>query len=58
MKGIIIMELNFYERFFLESYKEKKGYNVSDGYMGLVNGEYKHFASEADYNDYIDDEDD
>lgn len=48
--------LNFYERFFLESYKEKKGYNTPDGYMGLVNGEYKHFASEADYNDQMDDD--
>ena len=26
-----------------------KGYNVADGYMGYIGGEYKLFASEADY---------
>lgn len=26
-----------------------KGYNTSDGYMGLVDGKYILFASEADY---------
>ena len=30
-----------------------KGYTVSDGYMGYVEGEYLLFASEADYRDYI-----
>lgn len=30
-----------------------KGYNTSDGYMGLVDGRYILFASEADYRDYI-----
>jgi hypothetical protein len=30
-----------------------KGYHTSDGYMGLVDGRYVLFASEADYRDYI-----
>ena len=30
-----------------------KGYNVRYGYMGLVDGKYRLFASEADYMDYI-----
>lgn len=30
-----------------------KGYIVSDGYMGLVDGKYMLFADEADYLDYI-----
>lgn len=30
-----------------------KGYIVSDGYMGLVDGRYMLFADEADYLDYI-----
>ena len=30
-----------------------KGYYVSSGYMGLVDGEYMLFATEADYIDYI-----
>ena len=30
-----------------------KGYNVSDGYMGLVNGSYRLFASEKDYQEYM-----
>lgn len=29
-----------------------KGYPVSNGYMGYVNGEYKLFASESDYKEY------
>ena len=32
-----------------------KGYNVRDGYMGLVDNEYMLFASEADYRDYLED---
>ena len=32
-----------------------KGYSVCEGYMGLVNGGYMLFASEADYLDYIED---
>ena len=32
-----------------------KGYVVSDGYMGYVNGKYMLFADEEDYRDYIDD---
>ncbi len=31
-----------------------KGYAVADGYMGLVNGTYMLFASEADYLEYLD----
>lgn len=30
-----------------------KGYHTSDGYMGLVDGRYILFASEADYRDYV-----
>ena len=32
-----------------------KGYVVSDGYMGYVNGKYMFFADEEDYRDYIED---
>lgn len=32
-----------------------KGYVVSDGYMGYVNGKYMLFADEEDYCDYIED---
>ena len=31
-----------------------KGYTVSDGYMGYVEGVYQLFACEADYRDYVD----
>ena len=30
-----------------------KGYIVSDGYMGYVNGKYMLFASEEDYFEYL-----
>ncbi len=30
-----------------------KGYAVSDGYMGMVEGIYMLFASEGDYREYI-----
>lgn len=30
-----------------------KGYNTFDGYMGLVEGKYILFASEADYYEYM-----
>ncbi len=30
-----------------------KGYHTSEGYMGLVEGGYILFASEADYRDYL-----
>ena len=32
-----------------------KGYVVSDGYMGYVDGKYMLFADEEDYRDYIED---
>lgn len=32
-----------------------KGYNTSDGYMGLVDGKYVLFACEADYREYLED---
>lgn len=32
---------------------EIKGYPVSNGYMGYIDGEYLLFASEADYREYI-----
>ena len=31
-----------------------KGYYVSNGYMGMVNGNYMLFASEEDYLEYLD----
>lgn len=30
-----------------------KGYAVAEGYMGFVEGRYMLFASEADYEDYM-----
>ncbi len=30
-----------------------KGYTVESGYMGYVDGEYMLFASEMDYEDYM-----
>jgi len=30
-----------------------KGYSVESGYMGLVDGKYMLFASEADYLEYL-----
>lgn len=30
-----------------------KGYPISEGYMGYVNGEYMLFACEADYKEYM-----
>lgn len=33
-----------------------KGYNLQDGYMGFVGGEYILFASEAEYREYVEDE--
>jgi hypothetical protein len=32
-----------------------KGYSTSSGYMGLVGGKYILFASEEDYDEYMDD---
>ena len=32
-----------------------KGYNVADGYMGYLEGEYRLFASEEDYLDFVED---
>ena len=34
-----------------------KGYSISDGFMGYVDGGYMLFASESEYYDYIRDED-
>ncbi len=33
-----------------------KGYNTAEGYMGLVDGRYVLFASEADYREYLEEE--
>lgn len=33
-----------------------KGFNTSDGYMGLVGGKYILFASEDDYYEYMNDQ--
>ena len=33
-----------------------KGYEIASGYMGLVDGEYILFASEADYLEYMDED--
>lgn len=30
-----------------------KGYTVESGYMGYVNGNYMLFASETDYEEYV-----
>ncbi len=30
-----------------------KGYAVNEGYMGYVNGQYMLFASEEDYQEYL-----
>ena len=30
-----------------------KGYFISEGYMGFVDGEYVLFASESDYREYM-----
>ena len=32
-----------------------KGYAVTEGYMGLVEGKYMLFASESDYRAYLED---
>ena len=32
-----------------------KGYFVAEGYIGYVNGEYKLFADESDYKEYMED---
>ena len=32
-----------------------KGYAVTEGYMGLVEGKYMLVASEADYREYLED---
>lgn len=32
-----------------------KGYSIESGYMGYVDGEYKLFASEADYREWMED---
>ncbi len=32
---------------------DMKGYNTDNGYMGLIEGRYVLFASEADYEDYL-----
>ncbi len=34
-----------------------KGYYVSNGYMGYVNGDYQLFADETDYEEYIEERD-
>ena len=33
-----------------------KGYSVADGYMGFVDGSYQLFASEADYREWMEDQ--
>lgn len=33
-----------------------KGYNTSDGYMGLVDGRYMLFATEGDYREYLEEQ--
>ena len=32
-----------------------KGYNVENGYMGLVDGSFMLFASELDYREFLED---
>ena len=31
----------------------EKGYPVDSGYMGLVDGEYKHFPTEEEYKEFL-----
>lgn len=33
-----------------------KGYHTADGYMGYVSGEYRLFASENDYLEWVSDQ--
>ena len=33
-----------------------KGYDTASGYMGLIDGKYVLFVSEAEYKDYLSDE--
>ena len=33
-----------------------KGYAISDGFMGYVNGSYMLFASESEYQDYMEED--
>lgn len=35
--------------------RKVKGYFVSEGYMGYVDGEYRLFADESDYKEYVED---
>ena len=35
--------------------KIMKGYTTEHGYMGFVNGDYRLFASEADYREWMED---
>ena len=35
-----------------------KGYFTKEGYMGFVNGKYMLFASESDYREYMEEEED
>ncbi len=42
-----------FENIFCKGDKDMKGYAVESGYMGYVNGEYMLFASETDYEDYM-----
>ena len=48
----IRLEQKFEEHLIKEA-KAMKGYTVESGYMGYVNGEYMLFASEMDYEDYM-----
>lgn len=38
--------------------KEEKGYYVSTGYMGWINGRYKLYSSESDYLEEVREEED
>ena len=42
-----------FEHVFDKGGRIMKGYTVESGYMGYVNGEYMLFASEMDYEDYM-----
>ena len=35
---------------------DMKGYDTASGYMGLIDGRYVLFASEAEYADYMEEE--
>lgn len=42
-----------YKKYLKGGKRLMKGYFVHDGYMGYVDGEYRLFADETDYREYV-----